>query len=161
MKKKDIIVILLVMFVLSGCGKKAKDNNKHICEKKGIERTESVSEISYIEDVTNSAIVNDEGKLTYYSTLYHYTYNSKEDCFYWCDIKTKWNNDINSQFMNGGRRETKCTCDNHDLTEEYLYTDILHLDKTLRSDINELNDDNTFRLDEWTQKYEKIGYNCS
>jgi hypothetical protein len=45
--------------------------------------------------------------------------------------------------------------------EEYIYDDIPNLDKYVRSDISELKGDNSFDLESWLNKYEKIGYNCN
>lgn len=165
MKKLSIYLLCTILLImLTGCGKGVKeedDKTSFVCVKRGIKDTSSTSGTSWEEDITNTAKLDDNKKLTYYSTLYHYVYNSKEDCEYWCDIKVKWNDEINKNGYPGGHRETKCSCDKKELDEKYVYDDIPNLASILRSDIRELKSDNSFDLDAWLSKYEKINYNCN
>lgn len=169
MKKKYIILLLVALLIITGCSKGVKEKDEktgkektvYTCVKKGIEDSSSTSGTKWKEDITFTAKLDDDGKLNYYSSLFKYMYNSKEDCDYWCDIKVNWNDEINAKNYPGGHRETNCACDKNELTEKYVYDDIPNLANILRSDINQLKDDNTFDLDDWIQKKEKNGYNCS
>ena len=160
---KKVLFVIIVLLVLTGCSKGVKGEDgktKFSCKKVGIEDSSSTSGTSWEEDITATAKLDDDGKLVYYSTLYHYVYDSEEACNYWCDIKVDWNNDINKNNYSGGHRETKCTCDKKELDEEYIYDDIPNLASILRSDIKELKKDNTFDLDSWLSRHEKNNYNC-
>lgn len=164
--KKKVIFGLIAIVILStvGCGKGVKTEDgktQFTCVKKGVEQTSSVSGHTWLEDLTYTAKLDDDGKLTYYSSTYKYMYNSKEACDYWCDIKVDWNDEINKKNYPGGHRETNCNCEKNEILEKYIYDDIPNLANILRSDIRELKSDNTFDLDKWTSKYEKIGYNCN
>ena len=171
MQKKLLlgICIVLTIFVITGCSKgvkeidekTGKERNVFTCSKKGIKKDESTSGTSWTEDITFTAKVDNDGKLIYYSTLYHYMYNSKEDCDHWCDIKVDWNNEINDNHYSGGHRETTCACEKKELEEKYIYDDIANLASILRSDIRDLNDDNTFNLDAWIENREKYEYVCN
>ena len=166
MKRKILfsLLIIVVLFTITGCGKGVKTEDgktAYKCFKKGIENSESVSGTNWKQDITFTVKLTDEGKLNYYSTLYKYMYNSKEDCNNWCDIKVKWNDEINANNYTGGHRVTTCKCENNELMEEYVYDDIENLASILRSDIKDLNADNTFNLDSWLQKRESNGYNCN
>lgn len=161
------LLVFVALFIITGCSKgvKTKDEKtgksrtEYVCIKKGIEQTSS--DKTYILDVTNTAKVDDDGKLTYYSTLSHYTLKLKDECDSSCATATKWNDEINAKNYSGSHRVTTCKCDKNEYTEEYIYDDITNLDKFVRSDISELKDDNTFDLETWLNKYEKIGYNCN
>ena len=165
MKKKVLLcmLVLLAIFITTWCGKGVKEEDgktKFVCVKKGIKDSSSTSGTNWKEDITLTAKLDDNGKLAYYSSLYHYMYNSKEDCNHWCDIKVKWNDEINKKGYPGGHRVTTRKCDKNELDEEYVYDDIPNLASILRSDIRELKSDNTFDLDTWLQKKEKNNYNC-
>ena len=160
---KKILFVVMILLVITACGKGVKGEDgktKFACVKRGIKQTSDTSGTNWEEDITYTAKVDDNGKLAYYSTQYHYVYNSQEDCNYWCDIKVKWNDEINANGYAGGHRETKCSCDKKELNETYVYDDIPNLASILRSDIRELKKDNTFDLDTWLEKREKNGYNC-
>lgn len=169
MKRKIIILLLISLFIITGCGKgvkktdekTGKSKTEYTCIKKGIEKTSSVDGKKYTLDVTNIAHMDDDGKLIYYSTTNHYTLNSNDECNKSCETATKWNEEINAKNYTGSHRETNCKCDNNEYTEEYIYDDITNLDSFVRSDISELKSDNTFDLETWLNKYEKIGYNCN
>lgn len=164
MKKKLVlsILVLLALFIVTGCSKgvKEKDKTVYTCIKKGIEKSSSYAG-SYTLDVTNTAKLDNDGKLTYYSTKYNYKMKSKEDCNSSCDAATKWNDEINEKKYSGSHRETTCKCDKNEYIEEYIYDDIPNLASIVRSDITELKSDNKFDLETWLNKYEKIGYNCN
>ena len=157
---KKIILCLLIMLIITGCGA-TKDKNTYVCTKTGVKDSSSVTNTSWEDDITRTAKLSDDKKLTYYSTFYRYMYETKEDCEYWCDIKVSWNDEFNDKKYPGGRRETKCACDKKELTEEYIYDDISNLASILRSDIRELKSDNSFDLDSWKALYEKNGYTCN
>ena len=165
MKKKIVFSLLIMMLIcITGCGKGMKvdgDKTQYVCMKKGIEQSSSTSSTSWTEDITHTAKLAADNKLTYYSTKYHYYYKNKQDCDHWCDIKVDWNNEINKNNYQGGHRETNCNCAKNELIEEYIYDDIPNLARILRSDIRELNSDNTFNLTAWTEKLEKINYQCN
>lgn len=171
MKNKIIlsILIIIILITVTGCKKgvktqdtkTGKNRTEYTCIKKGIEKNSSTTDSTYTLDVTNQARLDDDGKLTYYSTKSHYTLKSKDECNKSCDTATKWNDEINEKKYSGSHRVTTCKCDNNEYTEEYIYDDITSLDSFVRSDISELKDDNSFDLDSWINKYEKIGYNCN
>ena len=165
MKKKLLLClfVLVALFTITGCGKGARGEDgktTFTCVKKDIQRNDSLTNVSYTEDVKNIAKVDDDSKLVHYVTSYHYKYPTKESCLESCDAIKKWNDEINEKNYTGGHRETKCNCDNNEFTQEYIYDDIPNLASILRSDIKELKDDNTFDLENWINKYEKIKYNC-
>ena len=162
-KRNMILFMLILLITVTGCGKGVKEDDgktKFTCVKRGIQEKNESSGTSWEEEITHTAKVDDNGKLTYYSSLFHYVYNSKESCEYWCDIKVEWNKEINDNNYSGGHRETKCNCDKNELNEEYIYDDIPNLASILRSDIKELKKDNTFDLETWISRYEKYSYNC-
>ncbi len=167
--RRKILLSLFIVCILAGCGKSTsnkentsentkKNKNEYVCTKKGIE--DSSGGKSWKKDITHTAKLDDDGKLTYYSTKDENTYESKADCEYWCDIKVKWNDEINAKNYTGGHRETTCKCENNILIEEYVYDDIANLAPILRSDIRQLKSDNTFDLDTWLDKRKNNGYNC-
>lgn len=163
--KKILIYLLCVtlLVMLTGCSKGVRGEDgktSYTCIKKGIHDSNSTTNSSWDEDITYTAKLDDNGKLTYYSSLFHYVYDSKESCDQWCDIKVKWNDEINEKKYPGGHRETKCSCDKKELDEKYVYDDIPNLANILRSDISNLKKDNTFELDKWIENREKYGYNC-
>lgn len=169
MKKKFVLGLILSLLIITGCEKEntvakgsnvKKDKNTHICIKKDVKQKGGEDYDEYSEDITYTAKLDKDKKLKHYSSLFEYTYKTKKDCDYWCDIKTKWSKDINDKNYKGGHRETKCSCDKNKLTEEYVYDDIENLDSILRSDIRELNSDNTFDLDAWLKRYKKFNYTC-
>lgn len=175
MKKKTILglVIIMSLFLITGCEgaskqttekavkKDSKSKGEYVCIKKGIEETSSSSQTSWKEDITFTAKIDNDKKLTYYSSKYDYKYNSKKDCDYWCDIKVKWNDEFNEKNYKGGHRVTKCSCDKNELTEEYIYDDIPNLASILRSDIRQLNGDNSFDLKKWLEIRKKVNYKCN
>ena len=162
------LMIILALVIVTGCGKgvkekdeeTGKDKTVYKCVKKGIERKNSVTGKPYTLDVTNTAKLDDD-KLVYYSTLNHYTLETKDECEDSCSAAKEWNDEINDKEYAGGHRVTTCKCDSKEYTEEFIYDDIPNLDSILRSDIKELKNNNTFELDKWLEKYEKIKYNCN
>ena len=171
MKKKILlgILVFVALFTITGCGKgvkekdekTGKDKTVYTCIKKNIDQKSSSTGNTYKLDVTNVAKLDDTGKLIYYSTKNTYTMKTKEECTSSCENATKWNNEINDKKYSGSHRETKCNCDKNVYMQEFIYDDIPNLDKFVRSDISELKDDNSFDLESWLNKYEKIGYNCN
>ena len=159
MKKKLLLFIFIVLFVITGCKKQEEDDSKkYECIKYGFE--ESISGMKWKQDIINTAKIDSSNKLVYYSSTYKYMYETKDDCDYWCDIKVKWNDEINSNRYSGGHGETKCNCKKKELTEIYIYDDIKNLAGILRSDIVDLKEDNTFDLDTWREKRLNNGYTC-
>ena len=164
MKKVLLIILVIGLFSFVGCSKGTKTEDgktEYTCVKKGVNQSSSVSGHTWKEDLSHTAKLDDNQKLTYYVSTTFYMYNSKEDCDYWCDVKVDWNDEINKNNYSGGHRETTCKCENNEILEKYIYDDIPNLSSILRSDIKELKSDNTFDLDTWTAKYEKYGYNCN
>ena len=174
MKKNFVLglFLLTLLFTVTGCGKGTstdekesgvplKDRKNISCVKKGIEKKGSDSYGDYKQDITFTAKMDDDKKLTYYSQVSHYIYNSEGDCNYWCDIKTDWNNEINAKNYKGGHRETVCACNKKTLDEKYIYDDIPNLASILRSDIRQLNDDNTFDVESWLESKQKYEYKCN
>lgn len=168
---KNIIISLLVvvaLFMFTGCEKKessekkdSKENkNEHTCVKTNIKKTDSLSGYTYVEDITRTAKLDDDGKLTYYYVLEKFKYENKEACEDSCDATKSWNDEINAKNYTGGRRITTCKCDSNIYTVEYVYDDIENLDPILRSDISELEKDNTFKLNDWLNKFKKISFKC-
>lgn len=173
MKRKFILglFVFTMMFVVTGCGKDIasnknesnvplKDRKNLTCERKGIEQNGGDSYGAYKEDITFVAKMDNDKKLTYYEAKHHYTYESEKDCNYWCDIKKEWNDEINKNNYKGGHRETTCTCNKKTLDEKYIYDDIPNLSSILRSDIRQLNDDNTFDVEAWLESKQKYEYKC-
>ena len=162
-KKVLFLLVIVLLFTITGCGKGVKENNLTVftCVKKAIEKKSSSTGSAYTLDVINTAKLDENKKLTYYSTKSTYTMKSKEECNSSCEKAAKWNNEINNKKYSGSHRETKCKCDKNEYVEEFIYDDIKNLDNFVRSDISELKDDNTFDLDSWLNKYEKMDYNCN
>ena len=168
MKKKLLFSLLFItVLFITGCGsegvKTADGKTEYTCIKNGIDDSidSNGTKMNWKKDITYTAKLDDDGKLTYYSFLTHYMYNSSDDCNYWCDVKTKWNDEINSKNYTGGHRETNCACDKKELDEKYVYDDIPNLASILRSDIRELKSDNTFGIDSWLERFKKANYNCN
>ena len=170
MNKKIIISLLVVvaLFMVAGCEKREgsekkttkEDKNEHTCIKTGIKKTDSVSNYTYEEDITRTAKLDDSGKLKYYYVLEEFKYENKDACEDSCDVTKSWNDEINDKNYTGGHRVTTCDCDKNTYTVEYIYDDIENLDPILRSDITELEKDNTFKLNDWLNKFKKIEYKC-
>jgi hypothetical protein len=170
MKKKLLLSILLftTVFIISGCGKGTKEKDEETgkekttftCIKNGIEKKDTDGK-SYTMNVKEVAKVDEDGKLTYYSSKSTYLMGSKEDCEKSCEVAKKWNDEINDKNYSGTHRVTTCNCNDKEYFEERIYDDISNLDKFVRSDIQHLKDDNTFNLDEFISHYEKYGYNCN
>ena len=171
MKKKNLIIILfsLTLIVITGCGrgvkekdeKTGKERNVFTCIKNGIEQTSSDKKESYTMSQKEVAKVDNDGYLIYYSSKSTYTMKSKESCEKSCETAKKWNDEINAKNNPGSHRDTKCNCDKNEYSQERIYDDIPNLSKYVRSDINNLKDDNTFDIDEFIKHYEKYGYNCN
>lgn len=166
MKRKVFLslFILLTICILTGCGKGAKTadgKTQFTCSKNGEAGTSSLIEGSYTHDSKFVAKVNDDGKLEYFSEKDHYTHDTKESCEKSCNDMKEWNDEINAKGYKGGHRVTTCNCDKNEWEQEKIYDDIPNLSSTLRSDIKQLKDDNTFNVDEWIQKKESNGYNCN
>ena len=162
-RKLFVLIMLIAVVALTGCSKGVKEadgKTTFTCVKKGIERTSTLTKAKYTEDVTNQAKLDDNGKLTYYKTEYKYTYDSKEACEEDCSATKDWNDEINKNNYAGGHRETTCSCDKKEYKQAYIYDDIPNLANILRSDLTHLNEDNTFKIDEWVEHYEKYKYNC-
>lgn len=173
MKKKLVLglFLLIMIFTITGCGKDTasgekesnvplKDRKNLTCERKGISQNGGDSYGPYKEDITFVAKMDNDKKLTYYEVLHHYTYESEKDCNYWCDIKKDWNDEINKNNYKGGHRETSCSCNKKVVEEKFIYDDINNLASILRSDIRQLNDDNTFNVEEWLELRQKYEYKC-
>ena len=164
LKKVSVLLIIVFLFTLVGCSKgtKTEDNKvEYSCIKKGIQQHSKVTDDDYVEDVLNYAKLDENGKLVYYKHHYTYYYESVDRCNYWCDLKTDWSNNINAKVTDGHKRITTCSCENDKKVEEiYEYNDIPNLSSLTRTDIPELKNDNTFDLETWINKYEKINYNC-
>ena len=172
MKKKIIVLLLLFisLFIITGCQKgvkttdekTGKSRTEYVCKKVGIERENTVGEkYKYTVDVTNTAKLDDDGNLIYYSTLSHYTIPTVDQCNDSCEVAKEWNDEINAKNYKGGHRVTTCNCDKKEYSQEQVYDDIANLDSILRSDISELKEDNSFDLDAWISRYEKVGYTCN
>ena len=165
MRKRLLFSLLLitVLVLASGCKRGViEGKTEYTCERKNINDSAVVSTIkmTWKKDITYKISMDDEGKLTYYSFLTHYMYNSTDDCNYWCDLDKKWNDEVNEKNYQGGHRETTCYCDKKELDEEYIYDDIPNLDNVLRYDIKELRSDNTFDISAWVDKYENERFDC-
>ena len=166
MKKLLLIPLCLGLILgLTGCDKAKetkktkKDKNTHICIKKNIKQHNSVSNYDYTEDIKLTAKMDKNKKLLHYTMDYTYAYKTKENCEDSCDIKTKWNDEINDKNYSGMHRTTTCTCKDKRLQEIYEY-DISNLNKYLRVDIPQLKDDDTFDLDKWIENKKKYKYDC-
>lgn len=170
MKKKIMLgMVVLSLFILVGCNNKEsgkkdeietkKDRNLHTCIKKDIEQTNKANGDKYVEDIEFIAKVDDDKKLQNYTMNYTYRYETKEVCESTCDIKTRWNDDINAKKYSGLVRKTECNCNDKTIKEISEY-DIANIDKFLRSDISQLKSDDTFDLDTWLSFYEAKKYKC-
>lgn len=130
MKKKILlgIMVIVLLLITNGCSKGVKEKDKqtgkektvYTCIKKGIERKSNSTDNTYTLDVTNTAKLDDDGKLTYYSTKSKYKMKSKEECNSSCEKATKWNNEINDKKYSGSHRKTTCNCNNNEYIEEYI-----------------------------------------
>ena len=167
MKKLLLGTLCLVTVLgLTGCDqtkenkKTKKDKNTHICIKKNIKQKNSVSKENYTEDIELTAKLDKNKKLLRYTMNYTYTYETKKACEDSCDIKTKWNDEINDKNYSGTKRTTTCTCKDKKVQEIYEY-DIPNLDKYLRVDIPQLKKDDTFDLNTWLKTRKKYKYDCN
>ncbi len=161
--KKYLLLLLVVLLVISGCSKEVKtEDNKTLftCTKKGVKESSKVTDDTYTKDIKYQAKLDDDGKLLHYTTDFIYYYESVDRCNYYCDLKTEWTNDINKKNYSGFKRIVNCNCSKEKKVQETSEYDINNLDSFLRDDIQKMNSDNTFRLDEWLEKYEKADYNC-
>ena len=162
--KRIVLLILVVisLFVITGCSKgpKTADNKtEYICKKNNIAQTDMYGN-KYTVDNKYYAKLDESDKLVKYSYSATQHYEDKAVCNSSCEIITDWNNEIIEKNYTGFVRSTKCDCSNGDITQVTEYA-IATLDKYLRVDISELNEDNTFNLDKWISKFEKVGYNCN
>ena len=170
MNKKLLMLVMLLCLglLITGCGKGKKEKDEktgvektvYECVKNDVSDSSSSTNIKWKEDITYTAKLTEDGKLDHYTMKFVYKYENNDNCNYYCDVKTKWNNDINAKNYSGLKRETNCRCDSLEVTENYEY-DISNLEKTMRIDIKELKEDDSFDLDAWIEKYEKAKFNCS